>query len=101
MVDSQAVAVFHGIQDLEKGPLDKSIITHISPIFGDIRERNTLRHMPRSPRSPATPRSVRGIYLSLIQVGEVDVRCGVVVVVFEVGYSIEHYAWPWRGNPGI
>jgi hypothetical protein len=43
MVDSQAVAVFHGIQDLEKGPLDKSIITHISPLFGDIREQVSFR----------------------------------------------------------
>ena len=39
VVDSQAVAVLHGIQDLEKGAPDKSIITHISPFFGDIREQ--------------------------------------------------------------
>lgn len=42
MVDSQAVAVLHGIQDLEEGAPDKSIITHISPFFGDIREEVSL-----------------------------------------------------------
>jgi hypothetical protein len=43
VVDSQAVAVLHGIQDLEEGAPDKSIITHISTLFGDIREQVALR----------------------------------------------------------
>lgn len=38
VVNSQTVAVFHGIQYLEKGPLDKSIIADIPPFFRDIGE---------------------------------------------------------------
>lgn len=42
VVDSQAVAVLHGIQDLEKGAANKSIITHIPAFFRDIREEVSL-----------------------------------------------------------
>lgn len=43
MVDSQTVAVLHGIQDLEKGPPNKSIITHVCTSLGNIGEEVSLR----------------------------------------------------------
>ena len=42
VVDSNGVAVRNGIQDLEKGILDQSIITNIETLLGDAREEITL-----------------------------------------------------------
>jgi hypothetical protein len=42
MVDTQTMAMFHGIQNLEKGPSDKRIIVHIPTSFRDIREEVSL-----------------------------------------------------------
>lgn len=36
VVDSNGVAIFNGIQDLEEGPLGKSIITNVLALFGDV-----------------------------------------------------------------
>ena len=36
VVDSNGMAVLHGIQDLEKGPLGKSIITNVLALLGDV-----------------------------------------------------------------
>jgi len=36
VVDSNGMAVLHGIQDLEESSLGKSIITNILALFGDV-----------------------------------------------------------------
>lgn len=42
VVDSNGVAVLDGIQDLEEGPLGKSIITNKLALFGDVGEQVTF-----------------------------------------------------------
>lgn len=42
MVYSQSMAVFHGIQNLEKSLADKSIIAHIPTPLGDVGEEVSL-----------------------------------------------------------
>jgi hypothetical protein len=42
VVDTQTVAVFHGIQDLEKRLLDKPVIAHVPTPLRDIGEKVAL-----------------------------------------------------------
>lgn len=43
VVDSNRMAVLHGIQDLEEGPLDQILIANVLALLSDVREQVTFR----------------------------------------------------------
>jgi hypothetical protein len=43
VVDSNRVAVFHGIQDLKESTLGQSIVAYILALLGDVGEQITFR----------------------------------------------------------
>lgn len=42
MIDSNRMAVLHGIQDLEEGSLDQILVANVLALLGDVREQVTF-----------------------------------------------------------
>lgn len=73
VVDSNGVAILYGIQNLEKGPLRKSVVSNVLALLRDIGEEVTFRAVLNDHIG-----AVRGIH-DLYQGNHIGVGAGLVV----------------------